>query len=161
MGRSNNFMLELSSSEVFEKKDLVDIFKDIGKSVKNVFTGEKNHPKGPTWVIRPTLPHDSISFGMVYANDLAKQEFEKPSPQFLPGAIIVREKNLSINDDIPALVIAMVKRKKGFNKKTGDWEFFTFNGKDLQMQTRETTGDCAKCHIQAEKTDWVFRDYLK
>lgn len=55
----------------------------------------------------------------------------------------------------------MVKREKGFSRKTGDWEFFTFNGADLKIQKRETKGDCAKCHIQAEKTDWVFRDYLK
>jgi hypothetical protein len=62
---------------------------------------------------------------------------------------------------LPETVIAMVKREKGFNKKTNDWEFFTFGGADLKMQKRETKGDCAKCHIQAEKTDWVFRDYLK
>ena len=58
-------------------------------------------------------------------------------------------------------MIAMVKREKGFSKKTGDWEFLTFSGTDLKLQTRETKSDCSKCHIQAEKTDWVFRDYLK
>lgn len=102
-----------------------------------------------------------MTFGIVYANDLAKAEIEKTNPQFPVGSIIVREKHLSAESETPETVIAMVKREKGFSKKTGDWEFFIFNGADLKMQKRETKGDCAKCHVQAEKTDWVFRDYLK
>ena len=92
---------------------------------------------------------------------MAKAEIEKDIPQFPVGSIIVREKNSEANSVSPETVIAMVKREKGFNKKSGDWEFFTFNGADLKMQKRETVGECAKCHMQAEKTDWVFRDYLK
>ena len=108
-------------------------------------------------------PHEKngTTFGVVYANDRAKTEIEKDTPDFPVGAIIVREKHLSADSETPETVIAMVKREKGFSKKTGDWEFFTFSGADLKMQRRETRGDCAKCHIQAEKTDWVFRDYLK
>ncbi len=105
--------------------------------------------------------NDGFSFGVVYANDLAKAEIEKEKPVFPEGSIIVREKRAKADDETPQIVIAMVKREKGFSKKSGDWEFFTFNGADLKMQKRETKGDCATCHVQAEKTDWVFRDYLK
>lgn len=100
-------------------------------------------------------------FGVIYANDLAKMEFDKEKPLFPIGAIIVREKNETETSKMPVSVIAMVKREIGFSPKTGDWEFFTFNGADLNLQKRETKGDCANCHIQAEKTDWVFRDYLR
>jgi len=55
----------------------------------------------------------------------------------------------------------MVKRENGFSRKTNDWEFIVLGGADLKMQKRETKGDCAACHSRAEKTDWVFRDYLK
>ncbi|HQU86258.1 MAG TPA: cytochrome P460 family protein [Pyrinomonadaceae bacterium] len=103
----------------------------------------------------------ATSFGEVYVNELAKTEIEKENPNFPVGAMIVREKNANAASETPQIVIAMVKREKGFSKKTGDWEFFTFNGADLKLQKRETKGDCAKCHAQAEKTDWVFRDYLK
>ena len=105
--------------------------------------------------------HDIFSFGVVYANDIAKTEIEKENPQFPVGSIIVREKNAAKESTTPETVIAMIKREKGFSKKTGDWEFFTFSGANLKLQKRETKGDCAKCHVQAEKTDWVFRDYYK
>ncbi len=102
-----------------------------------------------------------FSLGMVYANNLAKIEFEKENPVFPVGSIIVREKIVDSANKTPQTVIAMVKREKDFSKETGNWEFFVFNGADLKLKSRETKSDCSKCHIQAEKTDWVFRDYLK
>lgn len=101
-------------------------------------------------------PHTS-TFGVVFANDLAKTEIEKEKPAFPAGSIIVREKNLSADSLTPETVIAMVKREKGFSKETGDWEFFVFDGADLKLQKRETKGDCAGCHIRAKESDWVFR----
>lgn len=122
-------------------------------------------PKGTTFsgVFEPlnANSHGLFSFGVVYANDLAKAEFEKESPDFPAGAIIVREKNALPASTVPETVIAMVKREKGFSTETGDWEFFVFNGADLKMQKRETKGDCAACHAGAGKSDWVFRSYLK
>lgn len=101
-----------------------------------------------------------FSFGIVYANDLAKAEFEKENPNFAVGSIIVREKNASAASETPETVIAMVKRESGFSPETGNWEFFVFGGADLKMQKRETKGDCAACHSRAEKTDFVFKTYL-
>lgn len=142
--------------------------------MKKLFTSSKKSEKQteiktsenlPSGVTFSSLLIDSAnhkySFGIVYANELAKAEIEKENPQFPVGSIIVREKNLTLTSETPQTVIAMVKREKGFSQDSGDWEFFTFNGADLKMQKRETKGDCATCHIQAVKTDWVFRDYLK
>lgn len=111
--------------------------------------------------IKPEDNSHKFSFGEVYANDLAKAEIEKDAPNFPVGSIIVREKNLTITSIIPETVIAMVKREKGFSEKTGDWEFFVFDGKDLRMQNRETVGSCSACHSNAKESDWVFRDYLR
>jgi hypothetical protein len=105
--------------------------------------------------------HSSLTFGFVYANNLAKDEIKKETPIFPVGSIIVREKHLSETSQMPETIIAMVKREKGFSKSTNDWEFFLFEGKDFLLKRRETKGDCAKCHINAEKTDWIFKDYLK
>ena len=159
-------------------KDLVQLISQFGKGVKKLFTSSKNSPKqtntettensskgvkfSDLLKISPNISSDhKFFFGVVYANDLAKAEIEKENSKFPVGSIIVREKNESETSQTPLSVIAMVKREKGFSKNSGDWEFFTFNGADLKMQKRETKGDCATCHIQAEKTDWVFRDYLK
>ncbi len=109
----------------------------------------------------PRQNFQTESFGVVYANDLAKAEIEKQKPRFPVGSIIVREKNAVIDSGTPETVIAMVKREKDFSRKTGDWEFFTFNGADLKMQKRETKSDCAKCHANVKESDWIFRNYLE
>lgn len=138
-----------------EKNDLVNYFSKLGKAVKNGFKKLRNNKN------YNSTEHSLFSYGFVYANDLAKAEIEKEKPKFPVGSIIVREKHKTEKSEMPELVIAMVKREKGFSKKTGDWEFLVFSGKDLQMQKRETVGNCATCHSNAKKTDWVFREYLK
>lgn len=101
------------------------------------------------------------TFGVVYANDLANREIKKNLPRFPVGAILIREKHTTEKLGTPDLVIAMVKREKGFSKKTDDWEFLTISPDAGVITKRETKGDCAKCHIEAKATDWVYRDYLK
>ncbi len=133
----------------------------MGKGLKKTFAPKKIKESGESKALDSKSDSHNFVFGVVYANDLAEIEIEKENPQFPVGSIIVREKNLAATSETPQTVIAMVKREKGFSKKSGDWEFFTFNGADLKMQKRETKGDCATCHVQAEKTDWVFREYLK
>jgi hypothetical protein len=102
-----------------------------------------------------------FSFGVVYANSLANSEILKDDPKFPVGSIIVREKNQTETSLIPQTIIAMVKREKGFSSKTGDWEFIVLNGGNMKLQSRETTGSCSACHVQTEKTDWVFRNYIE
>lgn len=164
--------IKYSSLELEKNKtDLVQIFSKVGKGLKKFFVSPKSAQQSVKTetpettekaVIEPlALNNHAFSFGVVYANDLAKAEIEKENPQFPVGSIIVREKNPAIDSATPETVIAMVKREKGFSAETGDWEFFVFDGADLKMQKRETKGDCAACHIRAEKTDWIFRDYLK
>lgn len=135
--------------------------------MKKAFTPSKNSqetakiPAAKTAV--ETLPPNDhqFSFGAVYANDPAKAELEKENPRFPVGSIIVREKLPMPTSEIPQTVIAMVKREKGFSEKTGDWEFFVFNGPDLKLNSRETIGNCSACHVRAVRTDWVFPGYLK
>jgi hypothetical protein len=126
--------------------------------LKNEFPRRESSPKKKE---KTSHSLNDFSFGVVYANDLAKSEMEKEKPNFPVGSIIIREKNATETSETPEIVIAMVKREKDFSKKTGDWEFLVFNGADLKLQSRETKSDCSKCHKQAEKSDWVFRDYLK
>jgi Cytochrome P460 len=108
-------------------------------------------------------PHSfaGTTFAKVYANELANSQIEKINPIFPVGSIIAREKLASEKDETPKFVAVMVKREKGFSKKTGDWEYFTFEGKDLSLLARETKSDCSKCHVSAKETDFVFRTYLK
>lgn len=150
----------------------MQLISQFGKGVRKFFASSKNPQKqvqstnnsstdsfDKLRIIEPT--RHGFTFGVVFANDLAKTEFDKENPQFPVGSIIVREKNAAVDSAVPETVIAMVKREKNFSRETNDWEFFVFDGADLKMRKRETKSDCAACHIRAEKTDWVFRDYLK
>lgn len=121
-------------------------------------------PKGVTFsdlLKSANAESHNTTLGAVYANALANAEIEKENPNFAVGSILVREKLVTAESEIPQTVIAMVKREKGFSAETGDWEFFVFNGADMKMQKRETKGDCATCHASAHKTDWVFIEHLK
>jgi predicted metal-binding protein len=136
------------------KKDLVYYFSKFGKTVKKIFTKRDLE-------LAVDSEHSLFSYGFVYANDPASPEMEKADPVFPAGAIIVREKMKTEDSETPETVIAMVKREKGFSKKTDDWEFFVFDGEYFKVNTRETRGSCAECHSNARQTDWVFRGYLK
>lgn len=111
----------------------------------------------------PKNPHEKgvQTFTRVFANELANAEIYKAAPKFPAGAIIVREKLLSAEDAAPELVTVMVKREKGFSRKTGDWEYLVVEGGLDKISKREKVGSCSKCHANAESTDFVFKTYLK
>ena len=111
----------------------------------------------------PESPHEkgNQTFARVFANELANAEIYKTTPKFPFGSIIVREKLLNADDVKPELVTVMVKREKGFSRKTGDWEYLVVEGDLNKITTREKVGSCSKCHANAENTDFVFKTYLK
>lgn len=139
-----------------EGPDVVTLFSRAGKGIGKLF---KSSPSNEV-KITPT-PEHSFSYGVVYANNLAAPEIGKSTPRFPVGSILVRERLLEPTSPVPTTVIAMLKRQPGFGKATGDWEFMMMNGADLKLITRETTGNCAECHSQAQKTDRVFINQLK
>lgn len=101
------------------------------------------------------------SFGHVYANEKALSQIFSEKPIYPAGSIIVRERFISTEGQGPNTVIAMVKRENGFSPETGDWEFLVFDGPSLGVQSRETVGSCATCHLGSKATDWVFRSYIE
>jgi hypothetical protein len=120
----------------------------------DVFRGSKRSLQNPHAFAGTT-------FARVYANEFANSQIDKTTPIFPVGSMIAREKLDSEKAETPKFVAVMVKREKGFSKKTGDWEYFTFEGKDLTLLARETKSDCSKCHSSAKETDFIFRTYLK
>ena len=111
----------------------------------------------------PTNPHEKgvTTFARYFGNDLAQSVIYQTTPKFPVGSIIVREKLVTEDAKIPSLVTVMVKREKGFSKKTGDWEYFAIEGGVGKIIKREKVGSCSKCHANAESTDFVFKTYLK
>ncbi len=111
----------------------------------------------------PKNPHEKgiTTFARYFANELAQTEIYKDAPKFPTGSIIVREKLLNADDTNAEVVTVMIKREKGFSRKTGDWEYLVVEGDLNRINRREKTGSCSKCHAAAEQTDFVFKTYLK
>jgi len=99
------------------------------------------------------------TFGVVYANDSARDLMLSKEPaKFPPGSVIVREKLSSPTATTADLLAVMIKREQGFNRKAGDWEFLIVSGDGKKIVTREKKGECRRCHAGQAKSDFVFRE---
>ena len=99
--------------------------------------------------------HDS-TFGVVYANDLAREALSNDGRTKFPvGSIIVREKLARADATQPELVAVMIKRAPGFNPAGGDWEFITADGTLTKVRERQKKGSCLNCHSSQADRDFV------
>jgi len=99
--------------------------------------------------------HAESTYGVVYANDLARAALAGDL-KFPAGSIIVREKLSKPDAATPQLLAVMVKRAAGFNPKGGDWEFLTVDGALTKVTGRQKKGSCLDCHASQRERDFVF-----
>ena len=105
-------------------------------------------------------PHRKKYF-TVYVNELGRQAMmSELKPTFPIGSIIVKEKLLAIDSASPEMLTVMVKREKGFNRESGDWEYMVVNGEQTEIEGRGNLANCRSCHAIKSETDYVFRSYL-
>jgi hypothetical protein len=76
------------------------------------------------------------------------------------GTLILKEKFADAAGTKPVLFTGMLKRKKGYNAESGDWQFFVLNA-DATNVTTDNTRSCISCHVPFRETDYVSRAYLK
>lgn len=113
-------------------------------------------PVVPSPSRRKDESHDA-SYGVVYANDLAREAIASDGRAKFPvGSTIVREKLPREEATQPELVAVMIKRAAGFNPKGGDWEFVTTDGMLTKVSERQKTGSCLECHSKQADRDFVF-----
>lgn len=107
-----------------------------------------------------TNPHRRKYF-TVYVNEIGRQAMmSEIKPAFPEGSIIVKEKLLAADSASPELLTVMVKREKGFNQESGDWEYMVVDGEQTKIEGRGKLANCQSCHALQSKTDYVFRSYL-
>ena len=105
-------------------------------------------------------PHRNKYF-TVYVNDIGREAMLKhKNPNFPEGSVIVKEKLSAQDSQAPELLTVMIKQKKGFNPANGDWEYMVVDGKGETVQGRGNLENCQRCHIDKQKTDYIFRTYL-
>ncbi len=69
----------------------------------------------------------------------------------------MREKLLTPEASNPEVLVVMIKRERGFNRKANDWEFLTVSGDLKRIEAREKKGKCQKCHASQAWSDYAWR----
>lgn len=110
-------------------------------------------------VIRQNPHRDK--FISVYVNEIGKQAMmTQIHPKFPQGSMIVKEKLGSKDSQSPELLTAMIKREKGYNPESGDWEYLVLDGTASNITKLGKLIDCSGCHVAYQTTDYVTRTYL-
>jgi hypothetical protein len=114
----------------------------------------------PTRADAPANPHRH-KYLMVYVNDTGRKAMlEQKNPAFPEGSVIVKEKLSEKSSQTPELLTVMIKRGKGFNSTSGDWEYMVVDGTGMTVQAQGKLENCQSCHSVKPDTDYVFRTYI-
>lgn len=117
-------------------------------------------PVSDTRADDPKNPHRN-KFVTVYVNDIGRQAMlEQVKPRFPLGSVIVKEKLSDKASQAPELLTVMIKRGKGFNPTSGDWEYMVVDGTGTNVSAQGKLENCQSCHLARPGTDYVFRTYL-
>jgi hypothetical protein len=109
----------------------------------------------------PKSPHGSDKYITVYVNETGRHAMmEEKTPHFPQGSVIVKEKLTDPKSTTPELLTVMVKRERGYNPESGDWEYMIIDGNGLAIQERGKLENCQTCHLMDKNTDYVSRNYL-
>ena len=110
---------------------------------------------------RPSVNPHQNKFISVYVNDVGQRAMmTELTPVFPQGSMIVKEKLSSKESQEPELLTAMLKREKGYNPDSGDWEYLVLNGSASKIVERGRLSSCSSCHAAYSGTDFVTRLYL-
>jgi hypothetical protein len=94
----------------------------------------------------------------VYVNSVgSKAMMTQLRPAFPVGSVIVKEKRSAANAPNVELMTVMVKREKGYNPQSGNWEYAVTDGTGTQVQASGKLSNCQTCHVKEQYTDYVFR----
>ena len=108
-------------------------------------------------VLRKEGPHAGAKF-LVYGSDAAVLPVFDPWGKFSEGSLLLKEK-LGREDGKTQLFTGMLKREAGYFPECGDWEFFVANAEGTKVIERGKLANCATCHEEYEKGDYVTKVY--
>jgi hypothetical protein len=107
-------------------------------------------------------PHSGLgAYIDVYVNSVGRTAMmTQGRVEFPVGAIIVKEKRRTKERSDPEVLTAMLKRARGYNPDTGDWDFAVLAGNGTTVQAQGKLESCMQCHKAVPTSDYVFRPYL-
>ena len=117
-------------------------------------------PAAGNRIYGPANPHHE-KYITVYVNEVGRKAMmEEAKPSFPEGSVIVKEKLPDKASQTPELLTVMIKRGKGFNNDSGDWEYMVTDGSGTKVEAQGKLEKCQGCHQANPQKDYVFRTYL-
>jgi len=117
-------------------------------------------PTAGNRIYGPDNPHHE-KYITVYVNAVGRPAMmEQAKPSFPEGSVIVKEKLPDKSSQTPELLTVMIKRGKGFNNESGDWEYMVVDGSGTKVEAQGKLENCQGCHQANQQKDYVFRTYL-
>ena len=117
-------------------------------------------PTAGNRIYGPDNPHHE-KYITVYVNAVGRPAMmEQAKPSFPEGSVIVKEKLPDKSSQTPELLTVMIKRGKGFNNESGDWEYMVTDGSGTKVEAQGKLENCQGCHQANQQKDYVFRTYL-
>jgi len=117
-------------------------------------------PTAGNRIYGPDNPHHE-KYITVYVNAVGRSAMmEQAKPSFPEGSVIVKEKLPDKSSQTPELLTVMIKRGKGFNNESGDWEYMVVDGTGTKVEAQGKLENCQGCHQANQQKDYVFRTYL-
>ena len=115
----------------------------------------------------PDFPHpgavddwDKDRYVRVFATSEAAPLMREQRVESYPVGSVVAKVKLIEGSSEPTGVAFMVKRERGYNLESRDWEFFVFEGRPLRLAARGAISTCQNCHGELTYTDGLYRSYL-
>jgi hypothetical protein len=111
--------------------------------------------------VKPNPSPHKDKFINVYVNSIGQHALTlERSPRYPQGSIIVKEKLASADSTTPELLTVMIKRERGYNPASNDWEFLVVSGDTKTVLERGKLENCTACHASQRGSDFIFRNYL-
>jgi hypothetical protein len=107
----------------------------------------------------PSSPHDGHWID-VYVTQPGRGPILSGKGVYPEGTMILKKKLIDAAGTRTDLYTGMLKREKGYNPQSGDWEFFVLNGKASSIEAAGKLRSCIECHEAYSDTDFVSRSYL-
>lgn len=109
---------------------------------------------------RKVNPHAAYHIRVYVTPATAKEAFRLKKNEFPVGTTVVKEKLASATAKTPELLTVMVKRKKGYDKAGGDWQYYVLNGSGTKILANSRLKQCRDCHQERKTQGFLFRNYV-
>ncbi len=96
----------------------------------------------------------------IYASQNAADVVKTGQGTYPEGSVVLKRKYSDASGSTTELYTGMLKREKGYNPASGDWEYYVLSGDGKSVQRQGKLTECMACHATYSSSDYITRDYF-